>query len=562
MTERDKLLIAANVKEQTQYNLDNLIVELQDKWDSDTYFYDVEEARKFYKFVSMLQLDKGVKGQYIKLLKFQFVTLTEILCVKNRETGLRKHSLCLLDISRKNSKGTITALIIVYLYFTDSTFGAEYILVANDKKQASNLFATIQLMIKNNKTLKKYVKITESQKFMYRKATNSYLRVLANDGNNLDSYATYIMVCDEAHEYKNSDAYTKLRTGMGLWKEPICLITTTASSGQDPHNLEFEFYNYAKDIQNGKFEDPKFYAQIFEAKKDCDLLDVQEWINANPALGCFRQVDDLEDFLVKSKRIKSFEAKARRLYLNQHVSIDGENAINMADWRECVKDIKLEDLRGCKCWAALDLSFVRDITAYVQCFYNEDTDQYIIYPHLFTPKETLLERAEQDSVRYDLYVDKKELITLNGSYINFDEMYEYINNLNQKYSFDTQEIVFDGWGSGEITSKLEQDYVIAPFRQGYRSMSPAIKDFDIALLDKRLIIANNSFFTWMASNVVAISDPAGNIKYDKSKSKFKIDGIIALVMALSRAIYNTKQVADLNKYRTTEYLNNFFGVEE
>lgn len=371
MNSEDKLLIKKNIEEQTNYSLDSLIQELIEKWECDKYYYDVEEAKKFYKFVSKLQLDKGKKGEKIKLLKFQFITLTEILCVKSKETNIRKHKECLLDIARKNSKGTITSLIIIYLYFTDPTFGAEYIIVANDKKQAGNLFNTIQLMIKTNKTLKKYVKITESTKQMYRKATNSYLRVLANEGSNLDSYATYIMVCDEAHEYKNSDAYTKLRTGMGLWKEPICLITTTASSGQDPNNLEFEFYNYAKDIEQGKYQDEKFYSNIFEAAKNCDLMDVKEWINANPAIGVFRQVDDIEDFLVKATRIKSFEAKARRLYLNQHVALDGENAINMIDWKACLQDIDINSLKGMKCWCGLDMAYIKDIIAYVQCFYDE-----------------------------------------------------------------------------------------------------------------------------------------------------------------------------------------------
>lgn len=537
MTDSEKLLIEQNVREQTEYNLDELIKELQQKWDDDEYYYDDVEALKFYNFANRLQLDKGKKGQTISLLKFQFETLTEILCVKVRKTNLRKHKECLLDIARKNSKGTITALIIIYMYFTDATFGAEYIIVANDVKQAKNLFNTISLMIKTNKTLKKYVKITDSAKQMFRKATNSYLRVLANDGTNLDSYATYIMVCDEAHEYKNSDAYTKLRTGMGLWKEPICLITTTASSGQDPNNLEFEFYNYAKDIQAGRFEDKKFYSKIFEAKKDCDLMDVKEWINSNPAIGTFRQADDIEEFLTKATHIRSFEAKARRLYLNQHVALDGENAINMADWRACLQDVDLEELRGMPCWCGLDMAYIKDIIAYVQCFYLPDSNKVIIYPHLFTPKETLYERTERDNVRYDLYAKNGDLKVLNGYYVDNEELFNSIDDINSKYAFDTQEIAFDRWGSGDIRSRLEKKYDIFPFGQGYKDMSPSIRDFEMMMLDKRLIIANNGLLTWMASNVVATEDPAGNVKYDKSKAKNKIDGVIAMLMALARAQY-------------------------
>ncbi|MCF8020890.1 MAG: terminase large subunit [Vallitaleaceae bacterium] len=548
-------ILDAYYKEQVEYNLDELLEELKIKWEDDTYFYDVEEAKKFYNFISKLFLDKGVKGQKIKPLKFQFIATSEILCVKSKATGFRRHREALLDIARKNGKGSLVSWIAVYLYFTDPNFGAEYIIVANDKKQATNLFNTIQLMIKNNKTLSKYVKITESQKLMYRKSTNSYLRVLANDGANLDSYASYVVILDEIHEYKNSDAYTKLRTGMGLWDEPLMFCTTTASSGQDPQNLEMELYNYAKDIEKGKFIDDKFYHAIYEADKECKLDDIHQQIKANPALGIFRKYDDLKDFMLKASRIKTFEAKARRLYLNQHVALDGENAINMKLWRECVQDIKLEDLKGMKCWSGLDMAYVQDIIAYVQCFYDEDNDKYIIYPHLFSPKETLLDRADRDNVRYDVYAKSGDLHLLNGTYVDNEELFNYIDDMNTDYAFDTEELVFDRWGSGDVTSRLEKKYMIAPFGQGYKSMSPIIRDFEIMLLDKRLVIANNALLTWMASNVVATEDASGNIKYDKKRSKQKIDGIIALVMALGRAIHNTKSIA---KPLTEEEIKSFY----
>lgn len=540
-----------HIEEQTNYNLDELIKKLKEKWDDDTYYYDEVEARNFYSFITKLHLDKGKKGQKIKPLKFQFTITSEILCVKARETGFRRHREALLDISRKNGKGSLVSWIAVYLYFTDPTFGAEYIIVANDKKQATNLFNTIQLMIKNNKTLKKHVKITESQKLMYRKATNSYLRVLANDGANLDSYASYVVILDEVHEYRNSDAYTKLRTGMGLWDSPLLFATTTASSGQDSDNLEMTLYNYAKDVENGKWTDEKFYYAIFEADKNCDLMDVKQWYKANPALSIFRQYDDLKDFMIKASRIKSFEAKARRLYLNQHVALDGENAINMTLWRDCLQDVNLEDLKGMRCWAGLDMAYIQDIIAYVQVFHKDG--KYIVYPHLFTPKETLLERVARDNIRYDLFVNKNELLTLNGTYVDNEELFNYIDHINCEYAFETDEIVFDRWGSGDIRSRLEKHYTVAPFGQGYKTMSPVIRDFEIMLLDKRLIIANNSLLTWMASNVVATEDAAGNIKYDKSKSKKKIDGIIAMLMALSRAIVNAQE-----ENITEEYLNSFF----
>lgn len=544
-----------HIKEQTEYNLSDLINELSKKWENDKYFYDTEEANRFYRFITKLHLDKGVKGQKIQPLKFQFIITSEILCVKDKKTKLRRHREALLDIPRKNGKGSLVSWISTYLYFTDATFGAEYIIIANDIKQATNLFNTILLMINNNKTLKKNVKITESKREMYRKATNSFLRVLANDGANLDSYASYVILLDEIHEYRNSNAYTKLRTGMGLWDEPLMFMTTTASSGQDPHNLEMEMYTYSKNIEDRKFEDEGFYHAIYEADKECDIMDVEQWYKANPALSIFRKYNDLQDFMTKASRIKSFEAKARRLYLNQHVALDGENAIDMELWKDCLQDIKLEDLKGMSCWCGLDMAYIQDIIAYVQCFYDKKNNKYIIYPHMFTPSDTLYERAERDSIRYDLYVDKGELHALNGTYVDNEELFNYIDDLNVKYAFDTREIAFDRWGSGDIRSRLEKHYTVFPFGQGYKSMSPTIRDFEIMLLDKRLVIANNSLLTWMAQNVVATEDPAGNVKYDKNKSKQKIDGVIAMLMGLARAIFNNTETIDFAE-TTARYLEN------
>ena len=192
-----KKLTTSHIEEQLNYKLDKVIEEQKAKWENDKYYFDVEEAYKLYNFLSKLILDKGKKGQKIKLLKFQFKILTGILCVRCRDTGFRRFKEAHLNIGRKNGKGSLVAWIIIYLYFTDSTFGAEYIIVANDIKQATNLFNTIMITIKANKTLKKYCKITESKKLIYRKSTNSYLRVLANEGSNLDSYATYIAVLDK-----------------------------------------------------------------------------------------------------------------------------------------------------------------------------------------------------------------------------------------------------------------------------------------------------------------------------------------------------------------------------
>ncbi|MDM1010768.1 terminase [Clostridium perfringens] len=521
---------------QKEYILDKVIDKQKEKYDNEKYFFDESEARKIFKFLSKLTLDKGKKGSKVKLLRFQFEILTSILCVKNRETGFRRFKEAHLNIGRKNGKGSLVAWIIIYLYFTQDTYGAEYIIVANDIKQATNLFNTIKLTINNNKTLRKYVKITDSKKEMYRKATNSTLRVLSNEGGNLDSYASYIVVLDEVHEYKSDEAYSKLITGMGLWDDPIMFTTTTASSGEDEANLEYQMYSYSKQIESGEVDDESFYYAIYEAEKDCDIFDIDEWSNANPALGCFKKIDDFIKLAKKALAMKTFAAKFRRLYLNQHIATDNiKNAINMDLWRKCTKKIKLKELKEYKiCWCGLDLSSVKDITAFVMVFYDEDREKYIVYPHLFTPKDTIMEREDEDKNPYSEWISNGDLIALEGKYINFELMMDYIYNLNN--DFDFEKLGFDRWGSPTILNRLEGAWDIVPLGQGFQTMTPFINDFEALLIDERLIIAKNEVFEFMAKNVIAVYDDAMNVKYSKKKSKFKIDGIIAMIMGLGLAV--------------------------
>ncbi|MGL5354363.1 MAG: terminase TerL endonuclease subunit, partial [Clostridium sp.] len=455
--EEIKAFVQKHVEYETNYKLEAAIEEQKKKYDNEEFYFDEVEASKIYKFISKLTLDKGKKGKKVNILKFQFMILSSILCVKHRETGFRRFKEAHFNIGRKNGKGSLVAWIIIYLYFTDDTFGAEYIIVANDIKQATNLFNTIHMTIKNNKTLRKYVKITESKKIMYRKATNSYLRVLANEGGNLDSYATYIAVLDEVHEYKKTDSYDKLITGMGLWDEPLMFTTTTASAGEDDKNLEFQMYTYSKELEEGKIEDETFFSAIFEAKEKCDIWDVKEWINSNPALGSFKKVEDFIKLARKAISLKTFEAKFRRLYLNQHISTDVvKGAINMDLWKEALRDVDIEELKGCTCWGGLDLSSKNDITGLVLVFYNSEIEKFIIYPLLFTPGDNSIERAEEDSFDYPKYIKSNELIGTKGKYVNFEDILEILYDREEKTHIET--LGFDRWGSTTIINRLEDKW--------------------------------------------------------------------------------------------------------
>lgn len=515
-------------------NIDICISYQKSRWDNKKYFFDEKEARRIFKFVGKLTFDKGKKGEPIQLLFFQFKVITDILCVKRRKDNKRRFREVHINIPRKNGKSFLVAIIIAYLYFFKTEFGSEYIISANTTTQAGLLYNTIIHFI-DNSPLKTVCKKTESRRIVYRKDQNSYIRVISSDAKNADSFADLIFCMDEIHEAANQKLYDKLKTGQGIWEEPLGITITTASSGEDPFNLESEIYNLAKSIEKGEFEDETFYYAIFEAEEGCDIMDEKQWYLANPALGKFRKLEDLAALAKRATQSKLREISFRRFFLNQHISVELNGAIDMILWQRAVDHwnemgLTYERICDLENWSGLDLSARCDITAQVQCFYAEDIDKYIIYPHLYTPQGTIIERKERDKVPYDEWVDKGYLIDMKGNYINFNQLHSHIK------ARETNEIYFDRWGSPATQSALEDDFDIVGFGQGFRSMTPIINTFEELLIDDRLIICDNPVLTWMARNTVAVIDDAGNIKYSKKRSKNKIDGIIAMVMSLQGAV--------------------------
>ena len=511
------------------------IRKLENKWNDDKYYYDADEARKVYRFAKKLKNDKGT-SKIFELLEFQFEIVTEILCVKRRSDGRRKHREAHINIPRKNGKSFLAGIIIVYLFFCQrGIFGALFVLTANTTKQAGELYKTIEHFIKTNRTLRKYCKITSSTKTIVRRDNKNTLMVLSSDADNADSFNDYVAVLDEIHQAKNDEMYGKLRTGQGAWDEPLLITITTASSGEDPSNPEMQLYNMAKKMEAGEEADETFYYKIYEADKGCDVEDESQWYKANPALGFFRKLEDLANYAKRIRLMPMQENMFRRMFLNQHVALDHEKgAINMDLFNKCTRKIDVEQLKGCKCWCGLDLSSKNDITGFVLVFYEELTGRFIIVPHLYTPKDTVVEREHRDNIPYSYWISKGDLIGLEGRYVNFEYFLEDAYKIDEM--FEIEQIGFDMWGSQTIMNRLEDKWDVIPLGQGTKTMTQVINDFENLLVDERIIIAENECFNFMAKNCVAVYDEMMGVKYSKKKSKFKIDGIVAMLMGLLLAI--------------------------
>ncbi|WP_252238543.1 terminase TerL endonuclease subunit [Clostridium sp. VAP51] len=548
----DKLIEENKINQ--SFQLEEILKELFEKWESEKYYFDKNEATKIYKYIKLLRNDKGT-ARHFNILRFQFEIIVEVLCVKRKKDNIRRFREAHINVARKNSKSFLVGIIMSYLFFFQKDiFGALFIITGNTTKQATELYNTFKCFVKGNKALLRRCKITDSRKEIIRKDNNNKLIVLSNDGGGADSYADYCFACDEIHEYSSDEIYGKLKTGQGVWDDPLAITLTTASSGENPNNLEMQLYEASKTMENSKtpqdLKDETFYFRIYEADKDCKIDDVTQWFKANPALGFFRKVDDIVNLCKRVALMPLQENMFRRMFLNQHVATDHiKNAINMELWNDCVDDdIKLEDFKGMKCWCGLDLSSQHDVTGFVQIFYDDDTDKFYVFPHLFTAKDTIVEREEKDKNPYSTWVSNKELITTEGRYIKFNDMLDHITNLSKDYPIE--KLGYDRFGSPTIMNVLENEWDIVPLGQGTVTMTTFINAFENLLIDNRIIIAKNSLFDFMASNCVAVYNEQLDCKYSKKKSKFKIDGIIAMLMGLGLAIEDN----DVEHYNAIEAL--------
>lgn len=210
----------------------------------------------------------------------------------------------------------------------------------------------------------------------------------------------------------------------------------------------------------------------------------------------------------------------------------------MDKWDECNFKVDSDELIGRECYGGLDLSSSIDITAFVLVFppLDED-DKYIVLPYFWIPEENLRLRVRRDHVPYDVWEKQGYIKTTEGNVVHYGFIENFIEELGTKYNI--REIAFDRWGAVQMTQNLDDmGFTVVPFGQGYKDMSPPTKELMKLTLEKRIAHGGNPVLRWMMDNVYVKTDPAGNIKPDKEKSTEKIDGIVATIMALDRAIRN------------------------
>ena len=315
--------------------------------------------------------------------------------------------------------------------------------------------------------------------------------------------------------------------------QPLYFLITTA--GTDTNSICYETHQKAVDILEGRKIDPTFYPVIYGAGQEEDWTDPKVWKKANPSLGETIGMDKVKAACDSARQNPGEENSFRQLRLNQWVK-QAVRWMPMEKWDACAFPVNPEELEGRVCYGGLDLSSTSDLTAFVLVFPPEDDEEpYYILPYFWLPEETLPVRVNRDHVPYDVWERQGFIQTTEGNVVHYGYIEKYIERLGEKYNI--REIAFDRWGAVQMVQNLEEmGFTVVPMGQGFASMSPPTKELMKLTLEKKLAHGGHPVLRWNMDNIFIRTDPAGNIKADKAKSTEKIDGAVATIMALDRAI--------------------------
>lgn len=477
-------------------------------------------------FINNLTHTKGeFAGQPFKLRPWQVRIVTRLF--RRRRDGWRRYRTALVMLPRKNGKSELAAAIALYGLLADGEIGAEVYSAANDKEQAALVFNVAAQMVRNDPALLAKCEIVDSQKRIVHRATGSVYRAISAEAYSKHGFNASMVIYDELHAAPDRRLYDVLATSMGARRQPLLLVISTA--GYDRHSILWELYAHAKRVLEAPSLDPAFLAVIYEAAAEADWTDERVWRRVNPALGDFRSLEDMRTLAARAQEIPAQENTFRRLYLNQWTE-QAERWISLPAWDACRVPVARASLAGRRCYVGMDLSTTTDLTALVAVF--PDEKGFDVLARFFVPAERIRERSLRDHVPYDEWARQGLLTSTPGAVVDYDAIRAVLAGWAAEFSL--QMVGFDPWNATDLVTRLQsQDgLVCVSMRQGFASLSAPTKSLEQAILGHRLRQDGDPVLRWNVGNVAVESDPAGNLKPSKTKSTERIDGVVALIMAV------------------------------
>lgn len=457
-------------------------------------------------------------GKQMRLEPFQRKFILEIY-----DNPYVTHS-AYLSIARKNGKtALIAAILLAHLVGPEAVKNSQIVSGAQSKDQASVIFELARKMVDLSDKLSRLIRVQPSGKRLIGLARNVLYRALAAEGKTAHGLSPVLAILDEVGQVVGpTDKFvTAITTAQGAYDNPLLIaISTQAPTDADLFSTWID--------SQASAADPRVVSHVYAAPEDCDLLDRAAWAAANPALGKFRSIADIEKQAKTAKDLPANEPDFRNLILNQRVEAVSP-FVARSVWE--ANGAQPEPGKGKKVWAGLDLSSVSDLTALVGV--DEDGGVHCAF---WLPKEGLREKARKERVPYDLWEKQGFLYTTPGNAIEYEFVAEYLRGFFDEHN--VQALGFDralmnflkpwlvkaGFSEEELAKFI-------PFGQGTLSMTPALRELEVKLMNKQLRTGNHPVLNMCAHNV-KVEGQSGARKFDKKRSRGRIDGMSALANAV------------------------------
>lgn len=510
------------------------------------YKFDAKKAEKVARFIQLLPHTKGKWAQKrlkITLEPWQLFSICIPFGWVKKKDGLRRYSRMIIFVPRKNGKSIIAAGIGLYMFLADDEFGAEVYSGATTEKQAWEVFRPAKQMVDRTPNLKEYYGVESNASNLNVALDGSRFEpIIGKPG---DGSSPSCALIDEYHEHKDSDLYDTMETGMGSREQPMMVVITTAGSG-----IGGPCYLLIRDAQKmleGVLDMPDLWAMIYTKDEDDDWTSELALRKANPNY----DISVGGEFLAARSRDAQQSARKQNTFRTKHVNefVGAKTAwMNMSKWNQAPERLSLDELQGRPCYIGLDLATKIDVVAKVMVFppYGGDPN-YHVHGKYYIPEARLYEEGEVNSERYQEWDEMGLLTVMDGEVVDFSMIEDDI--ADDMATHDVREVAYDPWQAAQLAQNLSNDGVtMVEIRHTVQNISEPMKENEALVLSQRWAHGGCPIMTWMMSNVVAKLDAKDNIYPNKERSENKIDGPVAGIMALARAVVHNEDDGCLDDF--------------
>lgn len=493
-------------------------------------WWDQRAADHACEFFSFLRHSKGKwNDQPFVLSPWQAFIVGSIFGWR-RADGTRRFRIAFVEVPRKNGKTTLAAGIALYLLVCDGEAGAEVYSAATKRDQAKLVFEDAKAFVARSPQLRAIVERWRHS--LQIPALRSKFEPLGADADTTDGLNPFVAVCDEIHAWKSRDLWDVLLTGMGARDQPLALPITTA--GDFSESIYSELHTDAEQVLEGVVIDDEVFGYIATVDPEDDWRDPAAWAKANPNLGVSLREDELATVIRRAERQPSGQNKVKRNRLNiRTAALDAW--LRLDQWDKCGAGFDESELAGKPCYGGLDLANTSDLAAFVLAFpwgQSKGEPVYRLRCWFWCPGETDVAAGEKMRRKLFPWAQAGHVELTDGGTIDLGRVESVIKEAAGRY--EIKGIAYDAWNAGATAQALIAAGLDAkPFAQTSASYNEPCRAFERAVIDGRLLHGGNPVLRWMVSNCVVKTNGAGYMMPDRRKSRDKIDGIPAAVMALA-----------------------------